>query len=157
MTNISEKYSPLYVLLSFQKYFGFFRTSTFSWYMTKDSEVHLKTCLLIHIRSTSSHLYRLVGLVGMTFAFYTGGSRINSLQWSYFYYRNKTSEYSEIYREQLTSEPFLPYNNRSSTLPGISRNIGQLLRQCTSSWQLRIRAELLWNQPVTALDTRSNQ
>jgi hypothetical protein len=29
ITNISEKYSPLYVLMSFQKYFGFFRTSTF--------------------------------------------------------------------------------------------------------------------------------
>jgi hypothetical protein len=29
MTNISEKYSPLCGLLSFKKYFGFFRTSTF--------------------------------------------------------------------------------------------------------------------------------
>jgi hypothetical protein len=29
ITNISEKYSPLYVLMSFQNYFGFFQTSTF--------------------------------------------------------------------------------------------------------------------------------
>jgi hypothetical protein len=48
-----------------------------------------------------------------------------------FLYRNITSEFSEIYREQLTSESFLLYNYRSSTLPGISRNIGRLLGQCT--------------------------
>jgi hypothetical protein len=29
ITNISEKYSPLYVLMSFQNYFGFLRTLTF--------------------------------------------------------------------------------------------------------------------------------
>jgi hypothetical protein len=50
----------------------------------------------------------------------------------FFSFAKKTSEYSEIYREQLTSEHFLPYNYRSSTLPGISRNIGRFLRQCTS-------------------------
>jgi hypothetical protein len=38
---------------------------------------------------------------------------------------------TEIYHEQFTSEPLLPYNYRSSTLPGISRNIGRLLRQCS--------------------------
>ncbi len=49
---------------------------------------------------------------------------------AFFFFRKKTSEYSEIYREQLTSEHFLPYNYRSSTLSGISRNISRLLRQC---------------------------
>jgi hypothetical protein len=29
ITNILEKYSPLYVLMFFQNYFGFFRSSTF--------------------------------------------------------------------------------------------------------------------------------
>jgi hypothetical protein len=48
----------------------------------------------------------------------------------YFLCRNKTSEYSEIYCEQLTSEHFLLYNYRSSSLRGISQNIGRLLRQC---------------------------
>jgi hypothetical protein len=137
MTNISEKYSPLYVLLSFQKYFGFFRTSTFrDIHMTKDSEVHLKNCLLIHICSTSSYLSGLIGQEGMTFAHYTGDPWNKSREWSYFQYRYKTSEYSEIYPEQLTLKPFLPYNYRSSTLPGISRNIGWLLRQCSAvaSW-----------------------
>ncbi len=60
----------------------------------------------------------------------TGGPWINSRKQSFFQYRDKTSEYSEIYREQLTSEHFLPYNYRSSTLPRIFRNIGRLLRQC---------------------------
>ncbi len=58
-------------------------------------------------------------------------SWIKSRYQLFFQYRDKTSEYSEIYREQLTSEHFLPYNYRSSTLPRISRNIGRLLRQCT--------------------------
>jgi hypothetical protein len=52
---------------------------------------------------------------------------------AFFLHRNNTSEYSEIYCEQLTSKHFLPYNYRSSTLPGISRNIGRLLRQCGAS------------------------
>jgi hypothetical protein len=59
-----------------------------------------------------------------------GGPWIKSLEEPFFQYRDKTSEYSEIYREQLTSEHFLPYNYRSSTLLRISRNIGRLLRQC---------------------------
>ncbi len=70
-----------------------------------------------------------------------GGPWIKSQEEPFFQCRDKTSEYSEIYREQLTSEHFLPYNYRSSTLPRISRNIGRLLRQCSpparnvaSSW-----------------------
>jgi hypothetical protein len=62
-----------------------------------------------------------------------GGPWIKSQAQPFFQYRDKTSEYSEIYREQLTSEHFLPYNYRSSTLPRISRNIGRLLRQCGGS------------------------
>ncbi len=85
----------------------------------------------MHICSTSSFLYSLVGQVGRVFASYTGGPWIKSWVRPCFLYRNKTSEYSEIYIEQLTSEPFLPYNHRSSTLPVISQNIGQLLRQCS--------------------------
>jgi hypothetical protein len=46
---------------------------------------------------------------------------------AFYYIAIKTSEYSEIYHEQLTLEHFLPYNYRSSTLLGISRNIGRLL------------------------------
>ncbi len=75
--------------------------------------------------------YCLVGLVGRVFASWSGDPWIISWAWPYILYRNITSEYSEIYREQLTSEPFLQYNYRSSTLPGISRNIGRPLRQCT--------------------------
>ncbi len=89
----------------FPELFQIFLNFDISWYMTKYSEVHLKNCLLIHYCSISKILYNLVGLVD-------------------------TSEYSKIYREQLTSEHFLPYNYRSSTLPRISRNIGRLLRQC---------------------------
>ncbi len=60
---------------------------------------------------------------------------MNSRERPYFLNRNKTSEYSQIYCEQLPSEHFLPYNYRSSTstLPGISRNIGQLLQQCITN------------------------
>jgi hypothetical protein len=71
---------------------------------------------------------------------------------AFFSNRNKTSEYSEIYREQLTSEHILPYNYRSSTLPGISRNISRLLRQCrvcimyiTQICFIRINPELIKN------------
>jgi hypothetical protein len=99
--------------------------------MTKDSEVDLKNCFLMHTCSISSLLYSLVDLVGRVFASYSGGPWIKSRVRPYFLYRNKTLEYSEICREQLTSEPFLPDNCRSSTLPGISRNIGRLLRQCS--------------------------
>ncbi len=133
--NLYDKYfgkifSALCVVV-FPEIFRIFPKFDISWYMTKDSEVHLKNCLLMETCSTSSHLHILVGPVGMVFANDTGGAWINSWKWSYFLYRNKTSEYSEIYHEQLTSEPFLPYNYRSSTLPRISRNIGRLLRQCT--------------------------
>ncbi len=65
-TNISEKYSPLYVLMSFQNYLGFFRTSTFHDVM-KDSEIYLENCLLIYTcsflgakRSMGSLLVRVV-------------------------------------------------------------------------------------------------
>ena len=98
--------------------------------MTKYSEVHLKNCLLIQHCSFSQILYSLVGLVDRVFASYMGGPWIKSWEEPFFQYRDKTSEYSEIYREQLTSEHFLPYNYRSSTLLRISRNIGRLLRQC---------------------------
>jgi hypothetical protein len=74
--------------------------------MTKDSEVHLKNCLLIHTCSTSSLLYSLVDLVGRVFASYIGGPWIKFRVRPYFLYRYKTSEYSKMYREQLTSEPF---------------------------------------------------
>ncbi len=57
----------------------------------------------------------------------------------YFLCRNKTLEYSEIYPEQLTLEHFLLYNYRSSTLGGISRNIGRLLQQCSHQNQDSIR------------------
>ncbi len=72
----------------------------------KDSEIYLKNCLLIHTCSTSSIMYSLVGQVGREFAFYSGDPWIKFRVWPYFRYRNVTSEYSEIYREQLTSEPF---------------------------------------------------
>jgi hypothetical protein len=99
--------------------------------MTKDSEIYLKNCLLIYTCSTSSILYSLVGPVGRVFTSELRHPWIKSQVLPYFLYRNITSEYSEINCEQLTSEPFLPYNYRSSTLPGISRNIGRLLRQPT--------------------------
>jgi hypothetical protein len=132
--NLNDKYfekifSALCVIV-FPKIFRIFPNFDISWYMTKNSKVHLKTCLLIETCSTSSNLYNLVGLVGVVLASYTGDPRTKSWKCSYFLYSNKTPEYSEIYHEQLTSEPFLPYNYRSSTLPRISRNIGRLLRQC---------------------------
>ncbi len=98
--------------------------------MTKYSEVHLKNCLLIQYCSISKLFYCLVGLVDRVLMHDMGGPWIKSLEKPFFQYRDKTSEYSEIYSEQLTSEHFLPYNYRSSTLPRISRNIGRLLRQC---------------------------
>jgi hypothetical protein len=99
--------------------------------MTKDSEVHLKNCLLIENGFISFFFFSLVGLVDRVLASYTGDPWIKPRRGAFFRYYNKTSEYSEMYREQLTSEHFLPYKYRSSTLPGISRNIGRLLRQCT--------------------------
>jgi hypothetical protein len=98
--------------------------------MTKYSEVHLKNCLLIQYCSISKTFYSLVGLADRVLASDSGGPWIQSREQPFFQYRDKTSEYSEIYHEQLTSEHFLPYNYRSSTLPRISRNIGRLLRQC---------------------------
>jgi hypothetical protein len=73
----------------------------------------------------------MVSVLVRVFTSDTGGQRIKSL-WkaSYFSYRNKTSEYSEIYRKQLTSGHFPLYNYRSSTLRGISWNIDRLLRHC---------------------------
>ncbi len=68
------------------------------------------------------------------FAFNTGGEWVKSpLKLHYFLNCKKTSEYSEIYCELLTSEHLPLYNYRSSTLRGLSRNIGRLLRQCTLS------------------------
>jgi hypothetical protein len=96
----------------------------------KDSEVHLKNFWLIKACSISIVIYCLVGLVDKVRASYTGGPWSNSREEPFFSFAKKTSEYSEIYREQLTSEYFHLYNYRSSTLPGISRNIGRLLRQC---------------------------
>ncbi len=114
----------------FPELFRIFPNFDISWYMTKDSEVQLQNCLLIDSCSTFLFAKSLVGLVDGVFASYTGGLWINS-HMRLFSYCKKTSEYSEIYREQLTSEHFPPCNYRSSTLPGISRNIGRLLRQCT--------------------------
>ncbi len=114
----------------FPELFRIFPNFDISWYMTKDSEVHPKNCLLSQNSSISLLLYWFLGLADRVFAFYTEGTRIIS-RGEPFFFAIKTSEYSEIYREQLTSEHFLPYNYRSSTLPGISRNIGWLLRQCS--------------------------
>jgi hypothetical protein len=117
----------------FPELFQIFPNFDIPWYMTKDSEVHFKNCLLIQTCSTSWFSYSMVGLVDRVFTSYTGGQWIKSL-WMrpYFLYCNKTSEYSEIYRQQLTSEHFLLYNYRSSTLWGISWNISRLLRQCSA-------------------------
>jgi hypothetical protein len=133
--NIHNKYfgkifSALYVDF-FTELFRIFPNFEILWYTTKYSEVHLKNCLLIQYCSISQILYNFVGLVDRVLASYTGGPWINSREEPFFQYRDKTSEYSEIYREQLTSEHFLPYNYRSSTLPRISRNIVRLLGQCT--------------------------
>jgi hypothetical protein len=117
----------------FTELFRIFPNFDISWYMTKYSEVHLKNCLLIKYCSISKVMYSLVGLLDRVLASYTGGPWIKSWEDPFFQYRDKTSEYSEIYREQSTSEHFLPYNYRSSTLPRISRNIGWLLRQCACS------------------------
>jgi hypothetical protein len=100
----------------FTELFRIFPNFDISWYMTKYSEVHLKNCLLIHYWSISQILYSLDGLVDRVLLSYTGGPWITSREEPFFQYRDKTSEYFEIYREQLTSEHFLPYNYRSSTL-----------------------------------------
>ncbi len=125
-----------YFMNIYNKYFGkilfrIFPNFNISWYITKYSEVHLKNCLLIQFYSISQILNSLVSLVDRVLASYMGGPWIISWEELFCQYRDKTSEYSEIYREQLTLEHFLPYNYRSSTLPRISRNIGQLLRQCS--------------------------
>ncbi len=65
-----------------------------------------KNCLLIEYYSISSMMYSLVSLLDRALAFYTWGPWIKSWEEPFFQYRNKTSEYSEIYREQLTSEHF---------------------------------------------------
>ncbi len=136
-TNISEKYSPLHVLMSFQNYFGFFRTSTFRDIWRKIPRFILKFVCWFTLAPLPVFLYSLVGLVGRVFAFCTGSQWIRSL-WAgwYFLYLNNTLENSKIYCEQLTSEHFLPYNYRSSTLPVIYRNIGWLLQQCVTRLDL---------------------
>ncbi len=63
----------------FPELFRIFLNFDISWYMTKDSVVHLKNCLLIHTCSTSWFLNSLVGQVGRVFATYTWGPRIKSL------------------------------------------------------------------------------
>jgi hypothetical protein len=89
--------------------------------MTKDSEVHLKNCLLIENCSISLFMNSLVGLVDARILHRWSLDQISGRVVSL--YRDKTLEYSEIYRKQLTLEHFFPYNYSSSTLPAISRNI----------------------------------
>ncbi len=73
----------------------------------------------------------MVSLMVRVFTSWKGGQWIKSpVLTNCFLNRIKTSEYSEIYRELLTSERFPLYNYRSSTLRGMSRNICRLLRQC---------------------------
>jgi hypothetical protein len=120
--------------------------------MTKYSEVYLKNCLLIEYYSISKILYSMVSVVDKALASYMGGPWINSREGPFFQYRDKTSEYSEIYREQLTSEHFLPYNYRSSTLLRISRNIGRLLRQCMHMYNNPVRSASL-NEPCRCTRT----
>jgi hypothetical protein len=110
--------------------FRIFPNFDISWYMRKDFEIHLKNCVLIDTCSTSWIILSLVSLVDRVLASDIGRPWATSWLVPYFFFSQKTSEYSEIYCKQLTSEHFLPYNYRSSTLPGISRNIGWLLRQC---------------------------
>ncbi len=62
-------------------------------------------------------------------AFHSKRRRLFSLP-LYFFLHNNTSDYSEIHLEHLSSELFLLYNYRASTLRGISRKIGWLLWQC---------------------------
>jgi hypothetical protein len=124
-------FSPLCVDV-FPELFWIFPYLDILWYMTKDSEVNLKNCLLIQTCSTSSLKHNVVDLVGRVLASYSGGPWIKSQERRNFFYRNKTSEYTKIYHEQLTSEHFLPYKHRPSTLPDISRNISRLLRQCST-------------------------
>ncbi len=80
---------PCYFMILYDKYFGklfsalcvvvfpeiiqIFPNFVISWYMTKDSEVHFKNCLLIDTCTTSSSFYSLIGLVGVVVASYTGG------------------------------------------------------------------------------------
>jgi hypothetical protein len=128
----------------FPELFRIFPNFDISWYMTKYSEVHLKNYLLIHYCSISKLLYNLVGLVDRVLSSDTGGPWIKSRMYPFFQYCDKTSEYSEIYHKQLTSEHFLPYNYRSSTLPHISRNIGRLLRQC-GQVNCKKKCPLIWS------------
>ncbi len=114
----------------FPELFRIFPNFYIPWYMTKDSEVHLKNCLLIHYCSLSIWNWSMISLLYRVFAPRTGGQWIKS-RCILFFRSNKTSEYSEKYCEQLTSEHFPLYNYRSSTLRGISRNIGRLLWQCS--------------------------
>jgi hypothetical protein len=79
--------------------------------MMKDSGVHLENCLLIYTYSPSRIYYSLVSLLVRVFAPLTGGQCINSPRSAYYFINcNETSEYSEIYRELLTSEHFPLYN-----------------------------------------------
>ncbi len=123
----------------------------------KDSEVHLENCLLIHTYSPSPLKYSLVSLLVRIFDSRMGGQWINSPIMTYFIKFNKTSEYSVIYRELLTSEHFPLYNYRSSTLPCISLNIGRLLRQCR--WQSAIGNQkfVRHNRSSTIDDCRINK
>jgi hypothetical protein len=140
ITNISEKYSPLYVLMYLQNCFGFFRTSIFRDIWRNIPRFILKIVYWLSITlHISQILFSLVSLVDKALASYMGGPWINSREEPFIQYRDKTSECSEIYREQLTSEHFLPYNYRSSKLLRISRNIGRLLRQCAYYLDIAIR------------------
>jgi hypothetical protein len=113
--------------------------------MTKDSEVHLENCLLMQTYSPSQKLYSLVSLLVRMVASHMGGQWINPPRVTYYFIsRHKTSEYSEIYCELLTSEHFPLYNYRSSTLPRISRNISKLLRQCIAA-DLKSKPSFFYN------------
>jgi hypothetical protein len=120
ITKILEKYFPLYVLLSIQNYFRFFRTSTFRDIWWKIPGFLWK--IICWFTLAPLHKYCAAWLVYWVFASHMGGQWIVSL-WitPYFLCRNKTSEYSKIYSEQLTSEHFLLYNYRSSTLREVYR------------------------------------
>ncbi len=127
ITNISKKYSPLYVLMSFQNYFGFFRTSTFRDIWRKIPRFISKIVCLFTL--VPFQLYSEAWLVYWIECSHLAreDSGLNLL----FLRSKKTAEYSEIYSEELTSEHLPLYNYRSSTLRGISRNIGRLLWQCS--------------------------
>ncbi len=115
----------------FQKYFGFFLTSTFRDIWRKIPSFMSKIVCWFTFVPFEIILKQGYSLVRL-FAFNSAqeDSRSNLPTPLLFFRSYKTSEYSEIHCEQLTSEHFPLYNYRSSTLRGISRNIGQLLRQC---------------------------